>query len=129
MSLITNELNYRVAIYSKKYYKFLNGSPDGNDWNTSNAYRKLILADGMQIMFFRANNECTGTAWNAVQSCGYIAVDLNGEKAPNTYGRDVFSFTLKENGLFPCGCESGTCPDSAGFACACKVLREGAMNY
>jgi len=48
---------------------------------------------------------------------------------PNTRGRDVFIFVLQENGLYPAGCDSGSCPNNDGFHCTCRVLREGAINY
>ena len=63
---------------------------------------------------------------------------MNGEKKPNTYGKDVFTFAIKENGLYPVGCDSeGGCDGApnfstysgSGVSCACKVLREGAINY
>jgi len=59
-----------------------------------------------------------------------IFVDLNGDKKPNRYGRDTFLFALKENGLYPAGCDYDFCVGKpSGWGCACKVLRENAMNY
>ena len=43
----------------------------------------------------------------------------------------MFEFVLKEDGLHPAGCDDDSycAPDKEGYACTCKVLREGAMNY
>jgi len=45
----------------------------------------------------------------------------------------LFGFVIKENGLFPRGCDDvtwcGTEHGGYAFGCTCKVLKEGAMNY
>ena len=56
-------------------------------------------------------------------------IDVNGEKKPNIMGRDVFWFWVKKDGLYPGGCDEEHCVGTNGAGCACKVLREGAMNY
>ena len=64
--------------------------------------------------------------------CAYIFVDVNGQKAPNMWGRDAFRFYLTENGLFPTGCSynKNNCKSGdSGIPCTCVALREGAMNY
>ena len=111
-------------------YKYLNGGIDW-DWETSKDFRRLILADGTQIMFFGIDTSCAGGDWtvNNHNVCTNIAVDVNGEKAPNTFGRDMFGLSLRETGIYPMGCETAYCVNSRGHGCACKVLTEGAMNY
>ncbi|MBR6164080.1 type II secretion system protein [bacterium] len=93
----------------------------------------LVLADGTQILFGSADSTCqVNGAGNGTQNgCARVWVDLNGMKKPNTFGKDVFEFVLKENGLYPAGCDVNACNNnnSSGFGCACKVLREGAINY
>ena len=96
----------------------------------SSSYRKLILADGTQVMFANASNNCTGNWIGSADVCAHIFVDINGEKTPNKRGRDLFTFDLKENGLYPAGCNVDDCiGNKQGTGCTCKVLREGAMNY
>ena len=57
-------------------------------------------------------------------------VDVNGSKGPNTYGQDVFNFTLHENGLKPAGIDDPNyCLNGGGEGCAARVLREGAIKY
>ncbi|MBR6162921.1 hypothetical protein IKQ26_03390 [bacterium] len=113
------------------FYKKLNGDID--TYNVSSeAYHKLVLSDGVQIIFSDATNLCNinfGYTENP-QYCAKIFIDINGAKKPNTMGRDYFGFALKKNSLVPMGCEpSANCETSAGSICTCKVLREGAINY
>ncbi len=63
-------------------------------------------------------------------------VDINGAKAPNQIGKDVFAFVLTENGVVPAGkdtgsskCYSGSTGTYAGYDCASKVLRTGSTQY
>ena len=114
-------------------YKYLGGST----WAKGEAgsFQKLVLADGMQIIFERniyMSNTCNQNVSGSKDVCAWIYVDVNGEKKPNIIGRDLFGFVLKENGLYPRGCDDdsfcGKC-NANGWGCACKVLREGAMNY
>jgi len=112
---------------------YLNGNiyPYGT-WDTSSDVRKMILSDGTQVLFDFASNDCQATyGRNNDYVCAGIWVDLNGEKKPNRIGRDIFTFLLRENGLYPRGCDddSDCVIDRAGHNCACKVLRENAMNY
>lgn len=64
-------------------------------------------------------------------------VDINGNKAPNVVGRDIFIFLLSNNGLVPagyndttnCTTDSSKSTIDAGFTCAFKVLQEKGINY
>ena len=80
-------------------------------------------------------------------SCGYLFVDLNGEKSPNTFGQDVFIFIITDHApsyLYPLGGKllkssysdlstwSGTCGDGSqeGRTCAGRIVEEGwNINY
>ncbi|MBR6163408.1 type II secretion system protein [bacterium] len=113
-------------------YKKLTGEVDmGNDWN-QNVGRKFILADGTQILFWNHDPSCT-SRWGDLEiegkKCIIIGVDVNGLKKPNMYGKDMFFFSLRQTGVFPLGCTTDSCNGTNAFGCACKVLREGAMNY
>lgn len=77
--------------------------------------------------------------------CGYITVDVNGLKPPNSMGRDVFLFMLTNSGvLYPSGGEkfdfiglwwngaTKSCVDTnkEGDFCAGRIMEEGwQMNY
>lgn len=70
--------------FASAYYR-LNGTadPTGATFNTSSSFATAKLADGSIILFW-------ASGVNAIN----ILVDTNGDKAPNTYGRDTFWFEL-----------------------------------
>ena len=108
-------------------YKRLNNTSASYD-STSSKYA-FILADGTEVMI------STGSIYldcnNAEKSCASFLVDVNGAKGPNYIGYDAFGFDITENGLAPSGCNTDGCRKGVdiGWSCACKVLREGAINY
>lgn len=96
----------------------------------------VILSDGTQVRFEEVFPSCDDTdEGRSDNNCTRIMIDINGEKSPNVLGRDIFWFVIKSNGLYPRGCETGSSsckknnPDSWGFDCACKVIRENVMDY
>ena len=128
------ECGTNSGCFGQGVYKLLNNNNDG-DFDNFTTSPKLVLADGVQIMFYDGyfSPTCQTQYYNNMSTnvCDTIFVDINGKKKPNKYGRDMFVFALKENGLYPIGCENDDrCSTSdIGNGCACKVLREGAMNY
>ncbi len=100
-------------------------------WHLSDSYRRLVLADGVQIMFDPdIYSLCDKSSIDSTNYCARFYIDINGEKKPNIHGRDVFSFVLKKQGLYPRGCEDDNeCDSGYGWECTCRVLREGAINY
>ena len=123
---------FEKMITGNGFYKFLNGTNYSNSHFSSNQYYKIILADGTQVLFAEIYDNCATSVFASNNVCQHIWLDINGEKKPNQWGRDMFIFVLKENGLFPAGCDenSPNCnTNSHGWDCACKVLREGAINY
>ena len=115
-------------------YKFLSGSKY-ESWNGRTDLRKLILNDGVHIAFEFAANTCDkDNPWSSGSKnvCANMFTDINGAKGPNILGRDVFEFVLKENGLYPAGCDDESyckTKNNMGNACTCRVLTEDAMNY
>jgi len=109
-----------------------------------NARYGAVLSNGMTITVGWYHNACTDTSYvdssGANVGCDYISIDINGLKAPNTKGRDIFEFIVYDKGLVAAGVK-GTLEESLwscnnpgagtynGEACAGKVLIEGAMNY
>lgn len=99
----------------------------------ANALRIFSLSDGMNVVLnVWGNYGELGVNDSDVVS---FAVDVNGDKKPNTLGKDVFFFVLTNNKLVPAGNDndSALCVkngnDISGIDCAAKVLREGAINY
>lgn len=62
-----------------------NGQQGGNP--------SFITADGMYVMLYAFND---GTTGNDV-----IAIDVNGEKGPNDWGKDVFTFKILDTTISP----------------------------
>lgn len=104
---------------------------------------KGILADGTMIYFNSWAYNCEDAYLEGPVGyrhyCGYIYVDLNGEKGPNMVGRDFFMFDITRDAIYPAGtnypndintdCDpNGSAPQNGHF-CTAKVLMENAMNY
>ena len=92
------------------------------------------LSDGVAVLFgWTDEGQCVTSDGGSFNKCASIMVDLNGDKGPNRYGLDYFQFVLKEDGFYPMGCDDSNdhcrINQDAGGGCACKVLREGAINY
>lgn len=96
----------------------------------------VTLADGMNLSFDFWDSTNTGVT--STKPVPLILVDVNGNKKPNMFGRDVFLFALtaESNKLLPAGTDnnSANCVTTgssnvAGVQCAAKVLLEGKINY
>ncbi len=142
--------------YQRKL-KRLSGAALGYDdfiTNDDNRYL-IILADGTLI--WQRSTQCypspSVNISKYAKRCSWTLVDINGNKNPNQYGRDVFSLYLTYDGkLIPdygvdyAQIESGEdwetssnywknsngCSKTAGFGdgCAAKLIEEGwQMNY
>jgi hypothetical protein len=53
--------------------------------------------------------------------CGGIVVDINGSKAPNKNGQDVFYFIVSKDRIIPCGTKDEI---TRGFDNNCKLKPE-----
>ena len=119
----------------KYYLTYLNGTKVGTNWfGVTRSHRKLILSDGAFLIFESTDKTCSINNYvgnGSKDVCAKIYADVNGAKKPNQHGRDIFGFVLKANGLYPAGCDYPSNCDvkHIGFDCACKVLRENAINY
>lgn len=109
-------------------YKFLNGRNNVN-FATDRRMYKIVLLNGTSL-YIRS-------AFDGSGSVAVFYVDTNGKAKPNTWGRDLFQFILREDGLTPSGhpLKSSTttaqsCNKSGkGFGCSYYVLHHGNMNY
>lgn len=156
-----------VKIYKKNYdygfrtlesanysIKNLDGIDSGMTLWWVYAFKKI---NGVGIGFYdNDGGNCTQFAASSSKlknSCMDVYFDLNAEKAPNTFGRDVFHFILGNDGLlYPvygrehaktgetywrndtnlCGTAGSlTLPSTAnGQGCAARIIEEGwQMNY
>jgi prepilin-type N-terminal cleavage/methylation domain-containing protein len=79
------------------------------------------LAGQNSMKSFVTSNGMFWLDWNG---CDIMAVDVNGNKGPNQWGKDVFSFTLGDNSLTG----MGACTESTWNA-ASTVSGGNALNY
>lgn len=114
-------------------------------WNWENVQYRAELNDGTYLYVLGGTANCTrnfGTTDILKQGCGWIYEDINGNKPPNTIGKDVFLFYLLKNSIFPVGTAndteykfSGTGAQCAkespsfGNACTAWVLYNENLDY
>ena len=84
------------------YNDAIDGSGATLSIDTDNGWYKFITNDGMSIALYTQSSGCTtnfGIDSNspATKTCGALYVDVNGAKAPNKMGRDVFAFMITSN--------------------------------
>ena len=89
----------------------------------------LILNNGMLVAFRWHYKNC---AYPGNNKCGWIAVDINGFKKPNRWGKDTFNFHVADGVVKPFGSVGDTGNDitcnptdvgsDAGYGCASKYL-------
>ena len=79
------------------------------------------------------------------KSCGSVDIDINGDKGPNQFGRDMFSWHITNLGVYPVGIQNDTSygcdPTSSdvtydangapgfGAGCTAKVIQDGKIDY
>jgi len=144
-------------------YKWLNGTYRGDGLNVDNqfdmsagiyGYAKGILNDGVSISIIDWDGNCNTnrslSGNNSLKySCAMLNIDLNGNKDPNQFGRDLFSFLIVKNGTVmpegsldeimyttnntpecdPSNPSPGYSQPGSGVGCAAKIIKEKAMNY
>ena len=89
----------------------------------------FVLSDGTQIVVAQFSSSCNYHN----HRCFEFWTDINGQKGPNQWGRDVFVYAVTENGFEYDFSGSVDCDpngsNKVGYGCAAKLLRENAMNY
>ena len=63
-------------------------SNDGRQFSNNS----FTTADGMFWMLY---------SYSAISGCDFIFVDVNGDKKPNDWGKDVFMFKLNDTDIIP----------------------------
>ena len=100
----------------KKYYEDT-GSFRLDNYDTITQGKTFVLADGIKIIFnsdsgqncalyknFTYDNSYDGHGTGTYGwACGSFYVDINGDKNPNTVGKDIFLFYIVKNGIIPAG--------------------------
>ena len=110
-------------------YKMLNWAKE-RDFERLPYYRKIVTSDGTAIAMHGYGNAPAGR--------GEIWVDVNGKKAPNVVGKDMFLFYVKNANIYPYGAqETGSFEQqtkncnrkSSGYSCALWVLTNENQDY
>ncbi len=128
---------HSVGCWSKDITKMLNNKnyQYGGEYYNGQGTCSAILADGSSIVLdVFSDTKITGVNNGSL----VFIVDVNGDKAPNQFGKDVFTFGIRtDKGIIvPAGTDNdfplcSTTSDNAfaGFDCAAKVLQEGKISY
>ena len=119
-------------------------------YNDSASFASIKIADGTTVIFRRWNGLCNsqfGSSKMLKNVCGSISIDTNATGKPNVEGKDIFSFYLTKNGIYPVGTEMDNismkkyCTRSMpwgqlvgsgfynGMACTAWVLYNENMDY
>lgn len=109
--------------------KYLNGTFAPNtEGLLTYTTRGLVLKDGATILLYMDSPSCmtstgSGTYTNG---CGWVTLDVNGLKPPNTIGRDIYMFRIYSDTVRPFSFETegfDSCTNnSGGITCASKYL-------
>jgi len=109
----------------------LNGIRHGQNHSADSRYYKFVLADG-GVMFFRMNwsgTKCDAAADLSVENvCAMFFYDVNGNKKPNTFGKDIFIYGMSIDGVYP-AMDDDCNKNSHGFGCASYIIKNDNMNY
>lgn len=105
---------------------------------TGTVHNGFILQDGMNVTITKVDelDDKFGIELNDEAAVVFM-VDINGSKAPNSMGQDVFAFILDKNGkIIPAGtdnnssnCNRGCDLDDDYWDCSAKVLKEEKRDY
>ena len=97
--------------------------------NTNNKFYKFVLNDG-GVMFFRTSDEgkCSYREGGIDNACAVFFYDVNGDKKPNTVGRDVFAYIMDADGVYPDILDDCT-KNSNGWGCSGYIIKHNNMKY
>ena len=92
--------------------KFLNGRSTANNTNVNDSWPALVTSSGYSVKFRFHVNGClpegtTGERTYDNLSCGWVQIDTNGHKKPNTVGKDIFFLVFNpDRSVSPIGSEN-----------------------
>ena len=116
---------------------YLSGSQHSVNYEMLEEYYKFIISDGTYA-WLRTSAQRGGLGYCKVNdsgwenTCGVVFLDINGKKAPNTIGKDIFLFIFLKDRIMPaklkddeeeCGMEY------RGFNCSGYIIQNGNMDY
>jgi len=104
----------------------LSGSTSGD--YTDSKYYKFILGDGSIMLFRTDTGKCGGSDGTFNDVCAVFVYDVNGDKKPNTWGKDIFCYIMNTDGVYPRNHDD--CRINAdGYGCANYIINRGNMGY
>ncbi len=125
-------------------YRRMNSNKSNEDYNRyANTY-KIVLNDGTSAAFRLRFPKCTknvGSNVHLKNVCGDVYIDINGHKAPNQNGKDLFEFWVTTEGIYPKGTkaedgnsdsrlDNSCCAKTKnGYGCSGWVITTGNMDY
>lgn len=87
---------------------------------------RFILNDGSTVAIKSIYNDSEKTY-------GFIYIDVNGKKKPNTWGKDTFTFDIYKDGIRPVSFDDemfkNECMDNSGAQCAAWAIYNENMDY
>ncbi len=117
-------------------YYFIDGSRALTIVGSSAQTSSSLMLDGSSVMVIANGGSAVVNRGPGVLSETYaiIYIDINGPKAPNTFGRDFFLFYLTDKNIMPAGTEHETMwPFSGcstkGAGCTAWVIMNENMDY
>lgn len=131
----SNATTLNLCFIDQASVKYLNGNLATNNYFfNGNSTAGLILKDGASLAFWIDSKDCTnGNSPSRSDRCGWLTIDVNGIKPPNTWGKDIYLFVIYANVIKPSAygvietsivsaddCETGS---NYGYTCAAKYLQ------
>lgn len=119
---------------SEGKYKTLAGMERVTFADGSSRHSKFVLSNGMLVTFFLNSKECKfkseemGDTPQLKNICGGLAVDINGHKKPNVYGRDYFIFYVTKYGIIPSGSPSEN-KETSNYPFSVQCKRTNTSSY
>ena len=107
---------------------YLNGNPMPTEYNTNSAYYKFVLADGSVMWFKTFTQRCSNVNGDVPNVCAAFWYDVNGDKKPNTLGKDIFHYVMSIEGVYP-NIDSSCIKTSNGWGCSGYIIKHNNMNY
>jgi len=106
----------------------LNGSLYSVNFNTRADYYKFVLADGSVMMFSTQGGRCSNQTHPIPNVCAVFLYDTNGDKKPNTVGKDIFVYLMDANNVYPH--EQNSCTKTSwGWGCSGYIIKHNNMKY
>lgn len=108
----------------------------GDVYKTGSGYSYthwFVLADGSVMWLTPQDGKCEAASPSVSSAvytdvCAAFGYDINGNKPPNTNGKDKFYFVMRPYGVYPL--EHYDCrKDMDGWGCAAYIIKYGNMNY